>query len=115
MAGAMMLPSWTSCSISHVGGRPAQGHEKGAVKHLVGYVRRDALTPMPDLSSWDALSTHLLAWCGAERERLAPTFQSYDRASPSGCTSAVVLMPQDAPTFSICPPGPTTAASRWLA
>lgn len=51
--------------------RPAQGHEKGAVENLVGYVRRNALVPVPDVPSWDATGAHLLAWCEAERTRLA--------------------------------------------
>jgi transposase len=51
--------------------RPAQGHEKGAVENLVGYVRRNALVPVPDLPSWDALNAQLLAWCEGERTRLA--------------------------------------------
>lgn len=50
--------------------RPAQGHEKGAVENLVGYVRRNALVPVPDMPSWDALNAHLLAWCDRERTRL---------------------------------------------
>jgi hypothetical protein len=52
--------------------RPGAGHEKGAVENLVGYVRRNALVPVPDYPSWDALNAHLLAWCERERERLAP-------------------------------------------
>lgn len=51
--------------------RPAQGHEKGAVENLVGYVRRNALVPVPEVPSWDALNAHLLAWCERERIRLA--------------------------------------------
>jgi len=51
--------------------RPAQGHEKGAVENLVGYVRRNALVPVPAVPSWEALNTHLLAWCERERTRLA--------------------------------------------
>jgi len=49
--------------------RPAQGHEKGAVENLVGYVRRNALVPVPAFPSWEALNSHLLSWCEAERER----------------------------------------------
>jgi len=49
--------------------RPAQGHEKGAVENLVGYVRRNALVPVPALRSWDELNQHLLGWCERERTR----------------------------------------------
>lgn len=51
--------------------RPAQAHEKGAVENLVGYVRRNALVPVPAFPSWQALNDHLLAWCERERSRLA--------------------------------------------
>ena len=50
--------------------RPAQAHEKGAVENLVGYVRRNALVPLPDFPSWEALNEHLLLWCEKDRERL---------------------------------------------
>ena len=50
--------------------RPAEGHEKGAVENLVGYVRRNALVPVPAVASWDELNAHLLAWCERERTRL---------------------------------------------
>lgn len=49
--------------------RPGQAHEKGAVENLVGYVRRNALVPVPDLPSWEALEAHLTAWCEQERQR----------------------------------------------
>lgn len=51
--------------------RPAEAHEKGTVENLVGYVRRNALVPVPDLPDWAALNASLLAWCEHERTRLA--------------------------------------------
>jgi len=50
--------------------RPAQAHEKGAVENLVGYVRRNALVPVPEFPSWEALNEHLLGWCEREQVRL---------------------------------------------
>lgn len=35
----------------------------------VGYVRRNALVPVPDFPDWEALNAHLLAWCERERQR----------------------------------------------
>lgn len=55
--------------------RPAQAHEKGAVENLVGYVRRNALVPVPDFPSWEALNTHLLSWCEAERVKRADAWE----------------------------------------
>lgn len=51
--------------------RPAEAHEKGAVENLVGYARRNALVPVPEVASWAELNRHLLAWCERERRRLA--------------------------------------------
>jgi transposase len=49
---------------------PGEAHEKGAVEHLVGYVRRNALVPADrPFESLEELNAHLLAWCERERER----------------------------------------------
>jgi transposase len=55
--------------------RPAEGHEKGAVENLVGYVRRNALVPVPSFASWEALNTHVLDWCARDRERRAAAWE----------------------------------------
>jgi transposase len=60
--------------------RPREGHEKGAVENLVGHARRNALVPVPDFPSWDALNAHLLAWSERECERLADRWQQERRA-----------------------------------
>src|SRR5690606_12891361 len=52
---------------------PAAAHEKGSVENLVGYVRRNALTPVPAVDSMDELNALLLAWCEKERERRRTT------------------------------------------
>jgi len=51
--------------------RPGEAHEKGAVEHLVGYVRRNALVPMPEVPDLATLNRRLVAWCERERERHA--------------------------------------------
>jgi len=48
----------------------AEGHEKGSVENLVGYVRRNALVPVPCVQSMDELNQRLLVWCEKERNRL---------------------------------------------
>jgi transposase len=60
--------------------RPAAAHEKGAVEQLVGYIRRNALVPVPAFASWEALNTHLLTWCAGERERRAAAWQQEQAA-----------------------------------
>jgi transposase len=47
------------------------GNEKGSVENLVGYVRRNALTPVPSVYSMAELNNDvLLGWCHKEQERL---------------------------------------------
>lgn len=46
---------------------PAEGHEKGSVENLVGYVRRNVLVPLPRVEAMDELNAMLLAWCEEER------------------------------------------------
>jgi transposase len=42
---------------------PGEGHEKGLVENLVGFVRRNALVPIPRIQSWNELNHSLLANC----------------------------------------------------
>jgi transposase len=42
-------------------GRPAKGNDKGKVEGLVGYARRNFMVPIPRVSSWEELNTHLEA------------------------------------------------------
>jgi hypothetical protein len=39
------------------------GNEKGRVESLVGYVRRNALVPLPEVQKIEELNQHLLQWC----------------------------------------------------
>jgi len=45
------------------------GHEKGQVEHGVGYVRRNALVPVPAFDTYAALNAYLLDWCQREDGR----------------------------------------------
>jgi transposase len=45
------------------------GHEKGQVEHGVGYVRRNALVPVPAFDTYADLNAYLLAWCQQEDGR----------------------------------------------
>ncbi len=42
---------------------PGEGHEKGLVENLVGYIRRNVLVPIPRVDSFEELNTLLLARC----------------------------------------------------
>ncbi|NTW97866.1 MAG: IS21 family transposase, partial [Oscillochloris sp.] len=53
---------------SHFCNRNA-GHEKGQVEHGVGYVRRNALVPIPSFADYAELNVSLLSWCQGEDTR----------------------------------------------
>ena len=44
-------------------GRPGKGNDKGKVKGMVGYTRRNFLVPIPSFDSFDALNAHLEERC----------------------------------------------------
>jgi transposase len=48
---------------------PHQPHEKGGVEEGVGYVRRNYLTPLPDVASFDELNAELLRSCRRDDQR----------------------------------------------
>lgn len=50
----------------------ASGHEKGNVERLVSTVRRQALSPMPEVADWDELNGRLLAWCERQKGHSVP-------------------------------------------
>jgi len=49
---------------------PGQGHEKGGVESDVGYVRRNFLTPMPQVANFDELNRLLAAACIEDDQRI---------------------------------------------
>jgi hypothetical protein len=42
---------------------PGEGHEKGLVEGLVGYIRRNVLVPIPEVGDWNELNELLLERC----------------------------------------------------
>jgi len=48
---------------------PASGNEKGRVEGTVGYVRRNALVPLPEVQSIEELNSYLVDWCLKEAGR----------------------------------------------
>ncbi|WP_237760138.1 IS21 family transposase [Sporolactobacillus inulinus] len=48
---------------------PRKGNEKGRVEGTVGYTRRNAFVPCPDVQSMDELNDDLLDWCLKEAKR----------------------------------------------
>lgn len=72
------------------------------MENLVGYARRNALVPIPDVASWDDLNAHLLAWCEQERRRLADRWVSEAAAlrplPPVGFRSALTRLAPVSPS-----------------
>ncbi|MED3554310.1 IS21 family transposase [Cytobacillus praedii] len=48
---------------------PASGNEKGRVEGTVGYIRRNALVPLPEVQSIKEMNDYLLNWCLKEAGR----------------------------------------------
>ena len=48
-------------------GRPGKGNDKGKVEGLVGFVRRNFMTPLPIADSFDALNARLIDACTKRR------------------------------------------------
>src|ERR1700738_3709003 len=51
-------------------GRPGKGNDKGKVEGLVGFVRRNFMTPLPVADSFDALNARFLDACGKRRQAI---------------------------------------------
>lgn len=58
----------------------AQPQEKGSVENVAGYVRRNALVPVPEVASWQELNGRLLDWCEKNRGRLRELWAKESRA-----------------------------------
>src|SRR5712675_3590809 len=51
-------------------GRPGKGNDKGKVEGLVGFVRRNFMTPLPVAESVDAFNIRLLDACSKRRQAI---------------------------------------------
>ena len=49
---------------------PASGNEKGNVENKVGYIRRNALVPIPKIISFDEFNRQLFEWCEKDADRI---------------------------------------------
>src|ERR1700693_1004793 len=61
-------------------GRPGKGNDKGKVEGLVGYVRRNFMTPLPVAESYEALNARFLDACTKRRQAILR-----GQRSPSVC------------------------------
>lgn len=49
---------------------PASGNEKGNVENKVGYIRRNALVPIPTITNFEEFNSYLFEWCEKDAEKL---------------------------------------------
>lgn len=49
---------------------PASGNEKGNVENKVGYIRRNALVPIPTITDFDEFNERLFEWCEKDADRV---------------------------------------------
>src|ERR1700730_12630551 len=63
-------------------GRPGKGNDKGKGEGLVGYVRRNFMTPFPVADSFDALNARFLDACMKRRQAI---LRGQERQSVSAC------------------------------
>jgi transposase len=76
------------------------GHEKGQVEHGVGYVRRNALVPLPVVDSFATLNAYLLDWC--QREDTRQVSGQAARIGAMWLAEQPVLRPLPTPPYRCC-------------
>ena len=74
-------------------GRPGKGNDKGKVEGLVGYVRRNFMTPLPVADSFDALNARFLDACVKRRHAVLRGHSTTIAARMVGDLSAFMPMP----------------------
>ena len=83
-------------------GRPGKGNDKGKVEGLVGYVRRNVMTPLPVADSFDALNARFLHGCTRRGEAIL-----------RGHTNSIAeRMRVDVASFMPLPPAPYDACHK---
>ncbi len=83
-------------------GRPGKGNDKGKVEGLVGYVRRNFMTPLPVANSFDALNARFLDACMKRRQAVLRGHS----------TTIAERMVADVAAFMPMPPSPYDACHK---
>ncbi len=83
-------------------GRPGKGNDKGKVEGLVGFARRNFMTPLPVADSFDALNARLLEACMKRRQAVLR----------GQATTIAERMRADAAAFMPLPPAPYDACHK---
>jgi hypothetical protein len=83
-------------------GRPGKGNDKGKVEGLVGYVRRNFMTPLPVAESFEAFNVRLLDACTKRRQAILRGHR----------TTIAERMQADLAVFMKLPPAPYDACDK---
>ena len=83
-------------------GRPGKGNDKGKVEGLVGFVRRNFMTPLPVADSFDALNARFLDACTKRRQAVLR----------GQATTIAERMQADTSAFMPLPPAPYDACHK---
>ena len=83
-------------------GRPGKGNDKGNVKGVVGYARRNYMTPRPRFASWDAFNADLEERC---RERQSNVLRGHRETISE-------RLERDREALSALPPAPFDACDK---
>ena len=87
-------------------GRPGKGNDKrkskGKVEGLVGFVRRNSMTPLPVVDSFDVLNARLLGACAKRRQAILR----------GHVTTITERMRADTAAFMPLPPAPYNACHK---
>jgi hypothetical protein len=83
-------------------GRPGKGNDRGKVEGLVGFVRRNFMTPLPVAENFDAFNVRLLDACTKRRQAIL-----------RGHTASIAeRMQADLAAFMTLPPAPYDACDK---
>jgi len=79
---------------------PGAGHEKGGVESSVGYVRRNYLTPLPQVQSYQALNEQVHQSCLADDERQVAGQKTTIKIAWAEEQACLLPLPKDEPDYS---------------
>ena len=83
-------------------GRPGKGNDKGNVEGVVGYARRNFMTPRPRFASWDAFNAYLEEQC---RKRQGDVVRGHRETIGE-------RLRRDCEALMVLPPAPFDACDR---
>ena len=83
-------------------GRPGKGNDKGNVEGVVGYARRNYMTPRPRFASWDAFNADLEERC---RKRQGDVLRGHRETISE-------RLERDREALSVLPPAPFDACDK---